>query len=300
MIVQPDFLDHWKTKLLQKKLGETAPLVLLRLWAYCQVQRQWKLDLPSEALGALCDWPGDPEELSQALQSARFIRLENDRITVLNWDEHNAGIITNWNNGKRGGRPRKEATSTDIAKNAEKDPKKPTGFPPDTDGIPTANPVEPTANPWQTQSKPNKNKNKNKRKEKVEKENADATAAHPKNFLDAWNGLEGSDIRTRAEAAGCADLLRDAALGFEAARREGKHPLTGQALKLMLADLRKCDPAVAVALLDDAVKNGTRGWYWPEKAERFASQTKISTPPSRASWSGSDGDPRAAGLIYQG
>lgn len=299
MIVQPDFLDHWKTKLLQRKLGDTAPLVLLRLWGYCQIQRQWTFDLPPEALGVLCDWEGDPDELAAALITARFIKVDGDQVTVLNWDEHNAGIIKNWKNGKRGGRPKKPAQSDNPTETQEN--------PRDTLGKPSENPKETQSNPRQTQCKPNKNKNKNKsisRKENppAEGKRKSATAARAGSFSEAWKSEEAADIRKAAEEAGCSEDLLESVLRFEEMRAEGKHPLTSHAVKLMLADLRKCRPAVAKALLDDAVKNGSRGWYWPEKAQRFEAEmraNKNSPPPARRWVEDENVDPRARGLIYQ-
>ncbi len=42
MIIDPDFPDHWKTRMLVGALNndETAPVYLLRLWGHCQNRRQ--------------------------------------------------------------------------------------------------------------------------------------------------------------------------------------------------------------------------------------------------------------------
>lgn len=44
MIVQPDFPEHWKTRLLVKITGDkSAPLAVIRLWAHCQHSKRHEL-----------------------------------------------------------------------------------------------------------------------------------------------------------------------------------------------------------------------------------------------------------------
>ena len=111
MIVDPDFCDHWKTRMLVGLLDgdEAAPVYVLRIWAHCQHRKQGQFDkLPPEALKALCRFPGHSNKLEASLATSGFIRREGDAVVVVNWDEYNAGLIAAWNNGSKGGRPPKK------------------------------------------------------------------------------------------------------------------------------------------------------------------------------------------------
>lgn len=110
MIVQPNFLDHHKTRQLVLELGgdELAPLYVLRLWGHCQSQKKSRFPkMSAAALCAICCAKTSPEQLWLAMQSAGFVRVKNGTLIVHEWDDYNASLIKNWENGKKGGRPRK-------------------------------------------------------------------------------------------------------------------------------------------------------------------------------------------------
>jgi hypothetical protein len=109
MIVDPDFVDHWKTRTLVALLDddEAAPLYVIRLWAHCQNRRTWYFDLPAAALKAICRYSGDASRLEQAMTECGFVSRQGVQITVVGWDVYNASLIAAWANGGRGGRPRK-------------------------------------------------------------------------------------------------------------------------------------------------------------------------------------------------
>jgi hypothetical protein len=111
MIVDPDFPDHWKTRMLVDLLGgdEAGPSYILRIWGHCQLRKQWVFDnLPATALKALCRYPGHPHKLESCLVSSGFLHRDASQVlTVLRWDEYNAQLVANWENGKKGGRPPK-------------------------------------------------------------------------------------------------------------------------------------------------------------------------------------------------
>lgn len=132
MIVDPDFLDHWRTRMLVDMLeDELAPLYVIRLWGHCQNRRGWVFDgMPVHATKAICRYPGDAEVLEKALVDCGFLSRQDDEITIVGWDEHNASLIANWANGKRGGRPKGSTKETR---------KKPMGKPKEN---PSANPSE--------------------------------------------------------------------------------------------------------------------------------------------------------------
>ncbi len=138
MIVDPDFPDHWKTRLLVELLDgdEVAPLYLIRLWAHCQNRRAHAFgNLPSMALKALCRYAGSPDKLESALTVAGFVRRENGALVVVGWEDYNAALVANWENGRRGGRPPKPRPAP-----SPEPPEEPVENPPETHGFSMGNP----------------------------------------------------------------------------------------------------------------------------------------------------------------
>jgi len=107
MIVEPDFLDHWKTRMLARLLkDERAPIYVLRLWAHCQQRKTdrftgWNPDV----LASVCRWDSDGSTLWEAMGKT-FIRLEGEEVVVHGWADTNAALISAWTNGRMGGRPK--------------------------------------------------------------------------------------------------------------------------------------------------------------------------------------------------
>lgn len=88
---------------------EAAPVYLLRLWAHCQNRRTASFEnLPATALKALCRFPGHANKLESSFAASGFVRREGQTLIVCGWEEYNASLIANWENGKLGGRPRKK------------------------------------------------------------------------------------------------------------------------------------------------------------------------------------------------
>lgn len=111
MIVDPDFLDHWKTRMLVDALGgdEVAPIYVLRIWAHCQNRRKTQFKpMPNPGLKAMCRYTGDADLLASSLEQSGFIRrFDGDSIEVVGWSEKNAQLLAAWENGAKGGRPKK-------------------------------------------------------------------------------------------------------------------------------------------------------------------------------------------------
>lgn len=117
MIVQPDFVDHWKTRLLAEITGDkSAPLVLLRLWGYCQTsKRSYFPDMTPTQLASICHWGDRKPACHVALVKCKFVeKLSPAGFTVHQWNEYNAKLIANWENGKLGGRPSNEEIASKI------------------------------------------------------------------------------------------------------------------------------------------------------------------------------------------
>jgi hypothetical protein len=109
MIVDPDFFDHWRTRMLVDALGgdQMAPLYVMRIWAHCQVRKSTSFGaMPSAGLKALCRFQGDADVLEVALIAAGFVHRNGDAVEAPKWAEHNAKLIANWKNGAGGGRPK--------------------------------------------------------------------------------------------------------------------------------------------------------------------------------------------------
>jgi len=109
MILEPDFLDHWKTRNLIRLLGdELAPLYLIRLWSHCQLRRTDRLKINSEELALICHFPLEKKaSLVAAMKASRCIHEVKGGFIIHGFKEINGKLFANWNNGLKGGRPKK-------------------------------------------------------------------------------------------------------------------------------------------------------------------------------------------------
>lgn len=138
MIVEPDFLSHWKTQMLVDLLEDScAPLCVIALWAHCQQRRtDCFQNLSANALKAICRFSGAADKLRDALEEAGFIRRDGDSLVVHGWAERNAKLLSNWSNGPKGGRKSSQQ---------------------ETQGEPTDNPNTEKSEIGLTQTEPNDN-----------------------------------------------------------------------------------------------------------------------------------------------
>lgn len=130
MIVQPNFLDHPKTRQLVIELDgdEFAPFYVLRLWGHCQNQKKSRFrDMSAATLCAICRANCSPQALWLSLQNVGFIRVEGQTLIVHEWNQYNKSLVNSWRNGKKGGRPSRKKAQPD---------EKPTGNPQATRGEP--------------------------------------------------------------------------------------------------------------------------------------------------------------------
>lgn len=144
MIVQPNFLDHWKTNALAAKIGRLEALTsLLALWSHCQNQRTWIFPSNELMLAGICRYTGNPRVLVDTLLELNLLeKTPENTLEVHQWAETNAKLLHNWDAGKKGGRPPKQPKDE-----------------------PTENP---RVNPTQTQGEP---KGEPIREEKIREEN---------------------------------------------------------------------------------------------------------------------------------
>ena len=66
MVIQPDFLDHYKTKALIARAGESAPMAVICLWVRCHNRRD-TFELTPAKLAQICRWSGDADQLFEAM-----------------------------------------------------------------------------------------------------------------------------------------------------------------------------------------------------------------------------------------
>ena len=145
MIVQPDFPDHYKTRLFVDLTGDpAAPIMILRLWAHCQNRRMWRFrNLTADALKAICRADAlDASRLHEILVQVGFVDLEGDEVVVHDWDQVNGSLLRNWSNGKKGGRPRKQGDGGEGGHPGSPSDKRPAPNPNKTPGFRGVNPNE--------------------------------------------------------------------------------------------------------------------------------------------------------------
>lgn len=98
MLVKNDFLSHWKTRLLCKRIGDGPALrALLSLWSYCEQRRAWQFSLTPLEIAGVCDFGGDHVKLYGDLTELRFIvEVETGWWEVNGWGELNTALVHKW------------------------------------------------------------------------------------------------------------------------------------------------------------------------------------------------------------
>ena len=253
MIVAPDFLDHPKTQMLVALTGDrTAPLAVLRLWAFCQQRRSEGFDITSgEYFRAICRWDGDGDKLLDMMQQCGFVHVEGKRITVHQWAEYNARLVAAWKNGTKGGRPPKR-------RNLEETHALAVGTPAGTQQQPSKNPVETDesraerSRAKQTSGRETTTASKTAATLVVEIPETLRTAA----FLTAWND-------------------------YQVHRHEIRKKLTPLAAKRLLSQLAGWGPERAVEALQQSIRNGWTGVFEP-KGEHHGNRTRATSADDHA------------------
>jgi hypothetical protein len=150
MIVQPDFFDHWKTKMLIGILDDPcAPMYVMRLWAHCQNRKTHRFPRSNpNILKAICHAQCDGVTFEKSMLESGYLEIEGEEWVVHEWDAVNAYLVNSWENGKKGGRPRKQ-----------------------THGIPEENPRDthgnPIGNPQRTQTEPIREEKRREEKKSI-------------------------------------------------------------------------------------------------------------------------------------
>ncbi len=135
MIVQPNFLEHWKTRLLVEITKDpSAPLAVIRLWAHCQHSKRNEFpEMTPAQLASICHWENRKPACHVAMIKTRFVdKLTPKGFAAHQWDEHNAQLIQKWHAGEKGGRPPKSENANELGQNEKPTDNRPiTGTKPD-------------------------------------------------------------------------------------------------------------------------------------------------------------------------
>lgn len=113
MKLDPGFINHWKTELLVSKLGPDGVLVILRLWGNAQIKREYSgLQLTPKRLALETKWLQDENHLWEVLTNPDAPWLDQEpggTWQIHGFAEHQHQVVKLWENGKKGGRPKKES-----------------------------------------------------------------------------------------------------------------------------------------------------------------------------------------------
>lgn len=258
MIVDPDFLDHWRTRMLVDALGgdEMVPMCLIRLWAHCQVRRGDRFEMPAAGLKAQCRYTGNAQAFEDALIEAKFIERDGDWIHVLGWAEQNASLLAAWENGGKGGRPKKEPTQN-----------------------PRVTQGKPTGNPTGTQGEPNENPDvTDKSREEKSREEKDKEPSSLRS--DERRSAPRVSDEVPASVLIDAGMTEKTAADFIAHKRRKKAPLTSRAW----ADHERESVKAGWSVHDAAEKVMAKGWKGFEASyvERDAIPHRAHAPPAES------------------
>jgi hypothetical protein len=116
MKLDPGFMNHWKTERLIDELGAEAVVAVLRLWGSAQIRRTFSgLQFTPKRLAMETKWKGSADQLFAVLTDpdAPWLDRESDgTFTIHGFSEHQHQVIKLWENGKKGGRPKKVIKET--------------------------------------------------------------------------------------------------------------------------------------------------------------------------------------------
>ncbi|MCF7732107.1 MAG: hypothetical protein K9N23_10480 [Akkermansiaceae bacterium] len=116
MKLDPGFPNHWKTERLIADLGAEGVVAVLRLWGNAQIRREFSgLKFTPRRLAMETKWFGDENQLFDVLTDPDSPWLdpeEGGTWAIHGFAEHQHQVIKLWENGRKGGRPKKTSTSS--------------------------------------------------------------------------------------------------------------------------------------------------------------------------------------------
>lgn len=318
MILETDFPDHWKTQKLIDVCGDKAVMCLLRLWLHCQLRKMWRFKAYSTIkIEAICRWNGEHGLFCKTLIEVGFLDVIGDDLVVHDFEEFNSKLCKNWQNGQKGGRPKKNSTNvendnptenheepTQKLEETQLKPKTKNGFhwdnPTETHEEPTQNPKPKTVSIGITQPKPDSKDSKNSKNSK----NISPIIPLKGDCVDFFSEeLKKSDCVCGLDF----DMLVDEFSTFVQYRKEVcKKPIkqkTGiRHAKRVLARIKEgLTPRQVIQMFERAMDSDWQGWDFDSEAQRVKFLANVqnkknkNTPPEDISQSiGSFGVPAGA------
>ena len=318
MILETDFPDHWKTQKLIDVCGDKAVMCLLRLWLHCQLRKMWRFKAYSTIkIEAICRWNGEHGLFCKTLIEVGFLDVIADDLVVHDFEDFNSKLCRNWENGQKGGRPKKSnkqdndgnttethAKPTQNPRKTQPKPKTQNGFqwdnPAETHKKPTQNPKPKTVSNGITQPKPDSKDSKDIKDSKNIPPIIPLKGGCVDFFsteLKKGNLVEGLDL----------EMLIDEFSTFAQYRKEVcKKPIkpkTGtRHAKRVLARIKEgLTPRQVIQMFERAMDSDWQGWDFDGEAQRVKSLANVQneknkkTPPEDVSQSiGSFGVPAGA------
>ena len=138
--------DHPKFRKLKKRVGPEAAEYLLRIWGHCETNQKGEVwfGADSEFIEIVANYDGISGNLFSALVECGWVEKIPKRasgVRIHDWETVNSGSVSNWKNGRKGGRPPKEKDATQQKPN-DNPMVIPTETKPKPDGNPLANQSE--------------------------------------------------------------------------------------------------------------------------------------------------------------
>ncbi len=111
MNFERDFLNSIAYKKFKRALGRDDALeYIFRLWATCEAQKSKKIVLTDvEDLALLMDAPQEIDGkfiLDAFIKSGLLVEVGSSNYEAVIWADHNASLLSRWENGRKGGRPK--------------------------------------------------------------------------------------------------------------------------------------------------------------------------------------------------
>ncbi len=104
MIIEMDFMGHWKTRALMAAIGRGEALqALILLWGHCQSRKAWEFELSPLKLAGICGFEGDATKLMETMRALQWIDPAEEAgwFRVHDWGETNASLVGKWAGGAR-------------------------------------------------------------------------------------------------------------------------------------------------------------------------------------------------------
>ena len=123
MILESDFLVHWKTVYLKALLNDDkAPLYVLAIWLHLYQRQTDTLPSRPEVIASIAHYQGDGVDFVQALTASGFFHRQGGNIVANDFRKVHAKAFANWENGPKGGRPSSHIEPDEVPEETQPEP----------------------------------------------------------------------------------------------------------------------------------------------------------------------------------